>query len=90
MSYLPLRDTFDLDDDATRTAIHGLIDVMDVESQAGVHHDQCACPNYPARCPVGKATSADTEFALGWLLREGWITVEQIRTRLEAADADRR
>ncbi|GGN39084.1 hypothetical protein FHR83_006799 [Actinoplanes campanulatus] len=78
MGYLPLRDTFDLEHAAAD--IDALVERMAVEYRAGIHEDQCACPGYPVTCKIGAGMEPENDFVIGWLLREGWISLDQIRS----------
>ncbi len=85
MSYVPLRDTFGIDDEPTVTAIWDLIERMAVEYRAGLHQDLCACDRFPDKCTVGLLSEPEVDFVIGWLLREAWVSQEQVLAKATVA-----
>ncbi len=79
MSYIPLRDSFDLDQD-TQGVIFRLVERIDAEARAELHKDSCGCDGGAEGCKYGSNAFYDApgEFVIAWLLREGLITMERL------------
>jgi hypothetical protein len=80
VSYIPLRDTFDLTQ-GTQGLIFALTERIDAEAQAELHKDQCGCDAGVKACKyqAGAFYQAPGEFVIAWLLREGHLRNEQLR-----------
>lgn len=80
MSWIPLRDSFDLTEQE-QGDIFGLSERIDSEARAESHKDSCGCDAGPDDCAYGSDGLASTpsEFVIAWLLREGLVPAERLR-----------
>lgn len=79
MSWVPLRDSFDLLPE-TQTIIRNLSERIDDEAREELHKDLCGCPDGDQGCEFGPVNVGDapSEFVIAWLLREGMITTGRL------------
>ncbi len=85
MSYIPLRDSFDLTEES-QAAIIALAERIDDEARAELHKDSCGCLGGVDGCEYGPGyfSDAPSEFVIAWMLRAGMVGMDQIRNEVVA------